>query len=83
MMENNKQGIDKEEDFCDTLPCNEVVAAYRVRRSFSDFKKFNVYAVDYMDSNLYPIVVDTNFDVAVKYANEYNKTNENITENDI
>ena len=54
-------------------PLEEPVAAYRVRRSPFDYKLFSCYAVDFLDNNLYPIVTDVDFDVASKYAEEYNK----------
>jgi len=52
---------------------DEPVAAYRVRRSPFDYKLFSCYAVDYMDRNLFPIVVDVCFDTASNYAWHYNK----------
>lgn len=54
-------------------PLDEPVAAYRVRRSPFDYKLFSCYAVDFLDNNLYPIVTDVEFNVASKYAEEYNK----------
>jgi hypothetical protein len=54
-------------------PFDEPVAAYRVRRSPFDYKLFSCYAVDFLDNNLYPIVVDVEFEVASRYADEYNK----------
>lgn len=62
-------------------PLDQPVAAYRVRRSPFDYKLFSCYAVDFLDNNLYPIVVDVEFDVASNYANEYNKELEEIEQN--
>lgn len=62
-------------------PLDQPVAAYRVRRSPFDYKLFSCYAVDFLDNNLYPIVVDAKFDVASNYANEYNKELEEIEQN--
>lgn len=54
-------------------PLDQPVTAYRVRRSPLDYKLFSCYAVDFLDNNLYPIVVDVEFEVASRYADEYNK----------
>ena len=56
------------------------VFAYRVRRSAVDYKLFSCYAVDYMDSNLYPLVVDVPFEVASNYADSYNNETEPYNE---
>ena len=64
-------------------PLDQPVAAYRVRRSPFDYKLFSCYAVDFLDNNLYPIVVDAKFDVASNYANEYNKELEETFEDPI
>ena len=56
------------------------VAAYRVRRSVVDYKLFSCYAVDYMDNNLYALVVDVPFEVASNYADSYNNETEPYNE---
>ena len=56
------------------------VSAYRVRRSAVDYKLFSCYAVDYMDNNLYPLVVDVPFEVASNYADSYNNETEPYNE---
>lgn len=60
-------------------PQQEVVA-YRVRRSPLDNKLFSCYAVDYMDNNLYPLVIDVPFEVASNYADSYNNETEPYNE---
>ena len=68
----------------ETLPLlDQPVAAYRVRRSPFDYKLLSCYAVDFLDNNLYPIVVDVEFDVASNYANEYNKELEETFEDPV
>jgi len=56
------------------------VVAYRVRRSHVDSKLFSCYAVDYVDNNVYPIVVDVPFEVASNYTDSYNKVTESYNE---
>jgi len=56
------------------------VVAYRVRRSHVDPKLFSCYAVDYLDNNVYPIVVDVPFEVASNYTDSYNKVTESYNE---
>lgn len=61
-------------------PLEEPVVAYRVRRSPFDYKLFSCYAVDFLDNNLYPVVVDVSLEVASSYADSYNNETEPYNE---
>jgi len=47
------------------------VSGYDIRRSTADLKLCNVFAVNYMNQVLYPIVVDVSFETAVRYKDSY------------
>ena len=50
---------------------SEEVSDYDIRRSLADFKLYSVFAVNYMNQVLYPVVVDVSFDTAVSYQAAY------------
>ena len=47
------------------------VSGYDIRRSTVDLKLCNVFAVNYMNQVLYPVVVDVEFESAVNYQAAY------------
>lgn len=50
---------------------SEEVDNYDIRRSLIDYKLYSVFAVNYMNQVLYPVVVDVSFDTAVSYQAAY------------
>lgn len=62
--------------YLDSLP--EIVAGevegFDIRRSFASNTLYSVFAVDFMNNPLYPIVVDVSFDTAVSYKEAYTDT---------
>ena len=49
------------------------VEAYRIRRSPTNNLLFNVYAVDYLDRDLFIVVAEQQLDTATRYAVEFNE----------
>ena len=49
------------------------VEAYRIRRSPTNNLLFNVYAVDYLDRDLFIVVAEQQLDTASRYAVEFNE----------
>ena len=43
----------------------EDIAGFDIRRSPTDYKLFNVFAVDYMNNILYPCVIDQPFEFCI------------------
>ena len=60
--------LENQED--EELVCEEVVD-YDIRRSTSMNSLFNLFAVNYMNQVLYPVVVDVSFESAVSYKDAY------------
>ena len=58
-----------EEDFEELV--SEEVDNYDIRRSLIDYKLYSVFAVNYMNQVLYPVVVDVEFESAVNYQAAY------------
>jgi len=57
------------EDFEELV--SEEVDGYDIRRSLIDYKLHSVFAVNYMNQILYPVVIDVDFDSAVNYQAAY------------
>lgn len=49
------------------------VDGYRIRRSPTSNLLFNVYAVDYLDRDLFVVVAEQQLDTATRYAVEFNE----------
>lgn len=50
---------------------SEVVYDYDIRRSLIKNSLFSLFAVNYMNQVLYPVVVDVSFESAVAYKDAY------------
>lgn len=61
--------LEYEEDFEELV--SEEVDNYDIRRSLIDYKLYSVFAVNYMNQVLYPVVVDVEFESAVNYQAAY------------
>lgn len=49
----------------------EDIAGFDIRRSPTDFKLFNLFAVDFMNNVLYPCQIDMSYEAAIKLKSEY------------
>ena len=65
------------EDFEKTQPVMEAVFGYDIRRSTVSNQLYNVFAVNFMNEVLYPMVVDVNFDTALNYKLAYDSALDN------
>lgn len=65
------------EDFEKTQPVMEAVFGYDIRRSTVSNQLYNVFAVNFMNEVLYPMVVDVNFDTALSYKLAYDAALDN------
>ena len=50
---------------------SEEVTDYDIRRSLIKNSMFSLFAVNYMNQVLYPVVVDVSFEAAVSYKDAY------------
>lgn len=53
---------------------SEEVEGYDIHRSLVSNNLFSLFAVNYMNQILYPVVVDVEFEYAVSYKEAYSET---------